>query len=136
MNFAYEPVESSMAEGTLIAESLRVGATLEGFKVTVSRIYRETASLSPEQRSHGLSPIWTLIEFAVGDLEADRFAEALSRSLDRFGWYANFHTDTDAFVVFSNRVFRYRRDDSAGRAHAQAFARDQGVPETQLGWTD
>lgn len=63
-----------------------------------------------------------------GDDEADRFADALSPSSDPLGWYVNFHSDTDAVVVFSNRVFRYPRGDSTGQAQAQAYARDQGVP--------
>jgi hypothetical protein len=50
------------------------------------------------------------------------------------GWYADLHTDRESFVVFSGRVFRYPRGDAAGRAEAEAHARDRGVPEAQLDW--
>jgi hypothetical protein len=32
-------------------------------------------------------------------------------------------------------VFRYPRGDAAGRARAQAYGRQAGVPEAQLDWT-
>ena len=67
-----------MATGTLIAESMRVGAVLDG-------------------------P----------------------------GWYADLHTPERSFVVFCGRVVGYARDDAAGRAAAEAFARDRGVPAAQ-----
>ena len=124
-----------MAEGTLITESLRVSATLEGFHMTVRRIHREEADLSPEQVAHGLSRIWTLIDISLSDDEAGPFADALSQALDPFGWYANLQSDTESLVVFARRVFRYPRGDPAGRLAAQSYAREQGVPESQLDWS-
>jgi len=38
-------------------------------------------------------------------------------------------------VVFAGQVFRYPRGDAAGRASAQAYGRQAGVPEAQLDWT-
>lgn len=113
----------------MITESLRVGATLEGFRLSVSPVHREHANLSPEQVLHGRSAIWTVIEFDIRDNEADRLADALSHSLDRFGWLAHLQSDAQAFVEFSNRVFRYRRGDSAGRARAQTFRSRPGSSE-------
>lgn len=124
-----------MTEGTLITESLRVGATLEGFHLYVNRIYREKAELSPEQVANGLSPIWTVIDFTLGSGEEERFAEGLSKALDSFGWYVNFQSSNESFIVFAGRVFRYLRGDTDGRKQAQSYAREQGVPETQLDWT-
>lgn len=124
-----------MAEGTLIAESLRVGTELAGPRISVRRIHRETAELSPEQSAHGLAPVWTLIDFDVGDDEAAQFSEAVSRAIEPFGWYANLQSARESFVIFTGRVFRYARGDRGGRAAAQGYARAHGTPDSQLDWT-
>jgi hypothetical protein len=124
-----------MTEGTLITESLRVGTTLEGFSLRVNRIHREKAELSTEQIAQELSSTWTLIDFTLKDGEEEGFADALSKALDSFGWYANFQSNDESFIVFAGRVFCYPRGDSDGRKKAQSCAREQGVPETQLDWT-
>ncbi len=123
-----------VASGTLICESLRVGAVLDAVVLTVSAIERVAGDLSAEQREAGLSERWTLVRFEVDDQHADRLAGALAGALDVRGWYADLHTEHESFVVFAGRVFRYRSDDAAARAEAEAYARARGVPEAQLDW--
>jgi hypothetical protein len=123
-----------MAMGTLIAESLRVGAVLDGPPLTVGEIRRIDAELSDEQRAAGLADRWTLIAFEVADDRAADLADALAAVLDGRGWYADLHTDDRSFVVFAGRVFAYARGDAAGRAEAEAHGRGNGVPDAQLDW--
>lgn len=123
-----------VASGTLICESLRVGAVLDAVVLTVSAIERMAGDLSAEQREAGLSERWTLVRFEVDDQHADRLADALAEALDVRGWYADLHTEHESFVVFAGRVFRYRSDDAAARAQAEAYARARGVPDAQLDW--
>jgi hypothetical protein len=113
--------------GTLIGESVRVGAELEGIPLTVTRVVRARVADEPE--------LWTFIDFEVAaDLAAD-LAEALSRVLERdSGWYCDFRSDDEVFVVFSDRVFRYRRGDRVARSAVEDYARSMGVPESQLDW--
>jgi hypothetical protein len=70
---------------------------------------------------------------------ADRAAElatALSRVLSRDGgWYCNFCSRDEVFVVFRDRIFRYPYGDRAERATVEAYGRSMGVPEAQLDWT-
>ena len=40
------------------------------------------------------------------------------------------------FVVFSGRIFRYRRGDETERAKVADYARSVGVPEQQLDWAE
>lgn len=61
---------------------------------------------------------------------ADQFAQAL----DRPGWYVDFHTEDQKYVVFPDKTFVYRRGDARGRAEAVAYARSQGVPHDQCDW--
>ncbi len=120
-----------MLTGVLIGESLRLGGELNGIPLRVTRIWRgATASATADQPD-----VWTLMDFAAPDADAEPLAEALSRCLEPHGgWYANFNTEAEAFVVFADRVFRYPRGNTAGRAEAQAYGRSVGVPEPQLDW--
>jgi hypothetical protein len=78
-----------VATGTIITESLRVGATLAGFELTVSEIERlAPADISPQQRQAGIPAHWTLLHFELPDSLADRLASALANELER-GWYVD-----------------------------------------------
>jgi hypothetical protein len=124
-----------VATGTLVAESVAVGAALHGLDLVLRGIERsEPADLSDDQRAAGIPARWTLLRFDVDDAKAAAFAEALAGVLDEPGWYADLHTVDESFVVFADRVFRYPMGDQKGRAAAEAHARDHGVPEPQIDW--
>jgi hypothetical protein len=117
--------------GTLIAESLRVGAVIEGIRLVTTKFAR--ADVGDVSASQPLT--WTFIEFEVAEDDAERLALALEHSLQRpGGWYCDFRSNDETFVVFAERTFRYPRGDRAGRAEATQFGRAVGVPEAQLDW--
>jgi hypothetical protein len=119
--------------GVLISESLRTGACLAGVTLTVRRIAR----YDDGDTDAGQPLTWTFIEFEAPLDEAEELAAAVSRALDkRLGWYCDFRSPTETFVVFAERVFRYRRGDKGGRSEAEAHARSMGVPESQLDWPE
>ncbi len=119
-----------MIEGTIIAESLRVGTTLENLSLTVRKVSRFRArGTTPDQPE-----IWTTLEFEAGEADAAGLAEAFANALDQPGWYVNFESAAENFVVFPGRIFRYPRGDEAGRAEAQAHGRQLAIPEPQLDW--
>lgn len=120
-----------MIEGILIAESLRAGATLENLKLTVRGISRFRARGTTRDQPD----IWTTLDFEADEAEAGNLTETFSGALDRPGWYVNFESPTDAFVVFPDQIFHYPRGDVAGRAEAQAYGRQLAIPEPQLDWT-
>jgi hypothetical protein len=112
--------------GTLIAESLRVGAVIEGIPFVTTKLAR--SDVGDVDASQPLT--WTFIEFEVAEDDAERLALVLETSLQRPGaWYCDFRSDEETFVVFADRTFRYPRGDRAGRAEATAFGRSVGVPE-------
>jgi hypothetical protein len=123
-----------MLKGTLLAESLRIGAELRVAGLTLTRLSRQDFSGSV---SAGQPPVWTVVGFEADDSVADVLAQSLSESLlAEGGWYADFKTGREHLVVFAGRIFRYRRGDQAGRAEAIAYGRTVGVPEDQLDWPD
>jgi len=118
-------------EGTLIAESLRVGTNLENLKLTVRTISRfQAQGTTPDQPG-----IWTTLDFAADEGEAENLAQAFAGALDQQpDWYVDFRSPAETFVVFPGRIFRYPRGDDAGRADAQAHGRRLAIPEPQLDW--
>jgi hypothetical protein len=121
-----------MIEGTLIAESLRVGANLDNLPLTVRKINRlRPGDTTPEQPE-----IWTLLEFEAAEADAGNLARTFADALDDqpMTWYADFRSPAETFVVFPGRIFRYPRGDHAGRAAAEAYGRQLAIPESQLDW--
>jgi hypothetical protein len=121
-----------MASGNLIAESLRVGASLQ-VSFEVQNISRSEAG----DESAGQPRTWTFIAFEIQDGAADSLARSLEDALDAVGgWYCDFRTQDETFVTFAGRTFRYPRGAKAGRAEAAAYARSVGVPEAQIDWPE
>jgi hypothetical protein len=120
--------------GTLIAESLRLNVALQRVPLAVSKITR----VGPlEDLPAGQPSIWTFVEFTAEDARSSELADSLAEALDaELGWYCDFRSDDETFVVFSGRVFRYKRGDPEGRAQAAARAREVGLPESQIDWPE
>jgi hypothetical protein len=117
--------------GAIVAESLRLGAVVEGVPLLVRKLERVDAGLKEQPRQ------WTLVWFEADDDDAGRLAEALADALEaRGGWYADFHSDTEVTVAFSGRIFRYRQGDQGERARVKEYARSVGVPDEQLDWAE
>jgi hypothetical protein len=121
------------ASGALIAESISEDSPLDGVDLQVRKISRRDVGVV----SAGQPLTWTFIEFEVDDQVVADLSEALSRSIDPSGgWYCDFRTDEETFVVFAGRIFRYPRGDAEGRAEAEAYGQSVGVPEVQLDWPE
>jgi hypothetical protein len=116
--------------GNLLAESLRKEHALDVAPFTVRRIFRADDG----DPSAGQPVTWTFLEFEVPDDDVDAFAAALSEALEPGPWYCDFRSETETFVVFADRIFRYPRRDQSGREEAEAHARSVGVPEAQIDW--
>jgi hypothetical protein len=118
-----------MVKGTLLAESLTVGTTLSGIPLVVREVSR-AEPVPPRD-----PPIWTAIEFEAGDADAQALAAALAAVIEeRRGWYCNYSSASETWVVYHRKIFRYPRGDAAGRAAAQAYGREHGTPERELDW--
>jgi hypothetical protein len=123
-----------MLRGTLLAESLRIGACLEVAGLRVTRLSRRDVSALAAAAQPSA---WTFLDFEADDDVAGPLARSLADALlADGGWYADFTVGDDHVVVFPGKVFRYRRGDQTGRAAAVEYGRTAGVPDHQLDWTD
>src|SRR6266851_6873381 len=110
-----------MLRGAIVGESLRLGGVIQEVKLIVRRLERVEAGVGEQP------PQWTLVWFEAAETDADPLAAALSDALQGDGgWYADFHSDSEVIVVFSGRIFRYRRGDKRERATVEDYARSVG----------
>jgi hypothetical protein len=123
-----------MINGTVIGDSLRIGAELRPEGWSVTRVYRMDVSGDPSEELKA----WTVIDFeADSDEVADALGRGFAASLEAAGgWYADFRVGEDHVVVFAGKQFRYSRGDASRRHEAVAYGRSVGVPEHQLDWVD
>jgi hypothetical protein len=122
-----------MSRGTLIAESIKPGSSLEGVHLTLIKIACDIASNASKVQPR----IWTAIEFET-TVRPELLAEKLSAVLgdSPVVWYCNFTEGDEVFVVYPKKIFRYRRGDALVRREAQEYGRSRGVPPSQLDWTE
>jgi hypothetical protein len=122
-----------MVTSYILVEGIRVGARLEGLPLELLKIERyRMPTATPQQ-----PPVWTTVEFQFEETHVERVAAALSEVISEAGgWYTNFTHDEETFVIFANRIFRYRRGDRAGRAEVAAYGSSIGVPDAQLDWEE
>jgi hypothetical protein len=121
-----------MIEGALIAESIRVGTSLENVTLTIRKISR----LRPTDTTPEEPDVWTVLEFRADESDADELARTFASILDDqpVAWYVDFRSPAETFVVFPGRIFRYPRGDIAGRAEAENYGRKLAIPDSQLDW--
>jgi hypothetical protein len=118
--------------GVLLAESL-----LADHPIDVPLRVRKISRADVGDENAGQPVRWTFMEFELDDDSVDDFVDVLRRALDpQGGWYCDFRSSDETFVVFAGQVFRYRRGDPEGRASAEAHGRSVGVPEAQLDWPE
>jgi hypothetical protein len=133
--------------GRLLAESLRVGHDLRIPALVVTRLGRHDVSSSttpaPDAQEApaaagavGSQPqVWTFVDFEAPADQAETVAEALARILEPDnGWWADFVVADVHYVVFADRVFRYRIGDADARDDVVADGLRAGTPRHQLDW--
>jgi hypothetical protein len=123
-----------MYSGAVITQSLRPGTELTGVRMVVDRL----VTFDKSDAADNQPTRWTMIFFQVEESDADHLAEWFAGSLisEPGVWYADFKNESEHFVIFPGRIFRYRLGDEEGRRQAVDHGRGLGVPEAQLDWGD
>jgi hypothetical protein len=123
-------MDSEIVNGLLIKESLADTNVLELVHITKTESWQasNTAEYQPV--------LWTALSFEAVDHQADTIAKKLSYALKPQGWYINASTIAHVYVIFPNKVFKYRKGDSIQRAEAKQYGRSIDIPEHQLDWSE
>lgn len=116
-----------VVNGVLIAESVRPGQKLDGLVMTTFERWENPAPAA------GQPSVWTILRFE-STCDADELAEMFSDVLDAPGWYVDFESDGQKFVVYPGKIFTYAAGDASGRAEAIAYGKLAEVPDDQLDW--
>ena len=119
--------DQPLCKGLLLKESLSSLDILEKLTITKSETW-DVRNAAPDQPS-----IWTALSFEVEESRMAEIEEELSRAL-KPKWFVDCSTETQKYVIFSGKVFKYARGDQEQRALAQDFGRKLGIPESQLDW--
>ncbi len=116
--------------GVLLKESLADDGPLDlvdVVSVTMSK-HQNTVSSQPNW--------WTEVHFEADAERADEIAKRFSAALKPVGWYLHYWTDSDVFVVFPGRVFKYAKGGGSTTEEAVAYGISVGVPKHQLDWEE
>ena len=119
-----------MLNGLILKESLEETSVLDSLRVTRTETWQASNAAAYQPNT------WTALSFEADERQADTLAEALSRSLKPQGWYINASTATDVYVIFPNKVYKYRKGDSVQREEAKRYGLTVGIPESQLDWSE
>jgi len=116
-----------MLKGLLLKESLSELSLLDSLQITKTEIWQVSNAVAWQPTT------WTAVSFEADNDQADELAERMSQALKPM-WYINGSTEDMVYVIFPERVFKYRKGDLEQRSAAREFGRMIGVPESQLDW--
>lgn len=120
---------TNMYKGLLLKESLARVEILGSVKVTNVDIKKVSNAVEGQTRS------WTFVYFEVDDQQIHLVAEEMSRILKE-KWYLNINGKDDVYVVFPERVFRYKKSDADVKQAIKNYGIKAGIPADQLDWSE
>ncbi len=117
-----------MFSGKIIRESLKDVFILNDLKIT----HEETWNI--DHAAFDQPNVWHVVSVEISDEEIERVSEALSHALDVGKWFVDFTDGQVIFVIFREKIFRYKKGDREQYEHVRSFGRSLGIPESQLHW--
>ena len=115
--------------GIIIEESLTDTDVLNEVKIVGTEIEPVT-----EEHKTPWTSQWTMHTVEIAPEIAGEFAKKISKVLDHeHNWYADFKTDSEHYVVYTDRVFHITdRSDKAQYDEATACGISVGIPDYQV----
>lgn len=120
-------------KGVIIEESLENNSFLKEVNIVDTKV----EEITTEHQTPWLKQ-WTLHTVEIPEEKAEEIAQKLSKMLDcshNSSWYADFKNDQFAYIIFKNKVFKIRQDDSEGFKKAKEYGISLGIPEYQVDFT-
>ncbi len=114
-------------KGVIIEESLSRKKILQKIKILSTKIEPVT-----EKHKTPWLKQWTLYTVEVPESQAEEIAVALSKSLDKQYWYADFKNDTYHYIIFHEKVFYILKTSKEQYDQAKKYGLSLGIPEYQV----
>lgn len=112
--------------GLLLKEGLKDESVLEMLTIT------KTEKWDVKNAEGGQPKQWTAIYFEVDRKKIDETAVYLSKALKPREWYLSMSAGDINFVVFPNKIFKYKKGDIVEKTNAVEYGKTIGIPESQL----
>ena len=119
-----DEVSENFYEGILIKESLSDETILDNINVTKVELWRTDSS----------PKYWTALYFSSS---VYIFPELMARSIKSEGsWFVDFKCGNTKYIVFTNRILKYRIGNIAEKENVINKCREFGIPDNQLNWQE
>ena len=116
-----------MYQGVIIEESLKNKDVLKNLKFIDTKV----EPVTPKHKTPWLTQ-WTLHTVEVPEDKIRQLAEAISHSLDRDFWYADFRNANTHYIIFLNKVFKVDLNQPEQYKPVVDYGLSLGVPDYQL----
>ena len=116
--------------GTIIEESLENKDILNNVKILSTK----TEPATEEDKTPWLKQ-WTLHKVEIDKNNAKQLAEQISKSIDSkhsHSWYIDYKNDDWHYIIFPNKIFKIKRNDSSGYEEVEKYGIISGIPKHQL----
>ncbi len=116
-------------EGIIIEESLADTSVL----TDVETISTTAEPVTEEHKTPWITQ-WTMHTVRVPAANTATIANSIAAALDReHNWYADFKTDTEHYIIYTNKVFHITdRSDKVQYDAATAYGISLGIPDYQV----
>lgn len=115
-------------KGVIIEESLVNKDVLKQIKIISTKV-------EPVIEKHKTPWLqqWTLHTVEIGEKEADKIAEQLSKDLEKeHPWYADFKNKNYHFITYKDKVFKVDLKNPVLYKNAKEYGIFLGIPEYQV----
>ncbi len=117
-------------KGVIIEESLKDKSILKALEILKTRVEEVT----PKHLTPWLKR-WTLHTVSIPAQNADEIAKKISKSFDyshKSAWYADFNNGEQFYVIYKDKIFKWKKGESIGPQKARDWGITLGIPQYQV----
>ena len=125
--FFFQAEDGIRYEGILIKESVADDAVIDIMNVHKVELWD----------AGGKPKYWTALFFTSDEADfPERISEAMSAGSHNGSWFVDFKADNEKYIVFKDKILRYKIGNRAEKEHVCAECRKMGVSDAQMNWPE
>ncbi|MCW6159815.1 MAG: hypothetical protein LVQ95_01860 [Candidatus Micrarchaeales archaeon] len=117
-------------KGIIIEESLDEKSVLRGLRITKTEVEKVTEEFNTPWLER-----WTLHHVVVPEKDVERVVNEIRKAISlghKSAWFANLENNETSFIIFKDKVFKYRKGDKKEMRKVFEFGTSIGIPAHQL----